>query len=215
MNYFAHGRGTLDRPYCLAGTATPDWLNVVDRRMRARRVNAEKYVNDPNSHLADVARGIVQHHHDDGWFHQTRAFAELSLAFTVQIRDICVDDPGMRPSFLGHILVELLLDSWLIESNPDDLDRYYASMESLDREQVATAINLIATKSSDRLPYMIERFCTERFLYDYLQDETLLVRLNQIMKRVGLPEVPDGLADWLPGARRDVRRRAAELLTDS
>ena len=36
MNYFAHGYAFLDDPYFLAGTAVPDWLSVIDRRMRAR-----------------------------------------------------------------------------------------------------------------------------------------------------------------------------------
>lgn len=212
MNYFAHGREVLDQPYVLAGVATPDWLNVVDRRMKTRRVSAEQFIDAPDRILAAVARGIVLHHDDDRWFHQTRAFAELSLAFTVQIRDICRDDPGMRPSFLGHIMVELLLDAHLIGSNIDKLDHYYDSMSGIAVAQVATAINRIATKKSSRLENLIERFCLERFLYDYLEDEKLLRRVNQVMKRVGLQAVPPEMENWLPGARRDVTARAVELL---
>ncbi len=215
MNYFAHGRRFIDKPYVLAGTATPDWLNVVDRRMRARQAKAESFVDDVDAKIAAVAKGVVQHHNDDRWFHQTRAFAELSLAFTVQIRDLCGADPGMRPSFLGHIMVELLLDSHLIEEAPAELDRYYAGLRGLDRAIVADAINRLATKQSDRLEMLIERFCAERFLYDYLQDETLLKRLNQVMRRVGLDSVPPEMVDWLPQAGIDVRKRASELLTDT
>ena len=40
MNYFAHGRHFIDQPYLLAGTAVPDWLNVVDRSVRARPARA-------------------------------------------------------------------------------------------------------------------------------------------------------------------------------
>jgi hypothetical protein len=36
MNYFAHGIRFLDRPWFLAGTATPDWLSVADRKVRLR-----------------------------------------------------------------------------------------------------------------------------------------------------------------------------------
>lgn len=215
MNYFAHGRHLLDDPYRLAGTATPDWLNVVDRRMRTRRAVAEAHLDESDPALAAVAAGIVRHHQDDHWFHQTRAFAELNLAFTVQIRDMCRDDPGMRPSFLGHIMVELLLDAHLIESDRKQLDRYYEALESLERDRVAAAINRLATRQSDRLEMLIQRFCTERFLYDYLWDEKLLGRLNQVMRRVGLEPVPSEMLGWLPAARQVVRDRAAELLTPS
>jgi hypothetical protein len=212
MNYFAHGQRFVDQPFVLAGTATPDWLNVVDRRMRTRKAKAETFVDDEDTVLASVATGIVQHHSDDQWFHQTRAFAELSLGFTVQIRDLCGQDPGMRPSFLGHIMVELLLDAHLIENEPARLDDYYAAIASVDTAAVAGAINRLATRQSDKLEYLIHRFCSERFLYDYLEDEKLLVRVNQVMKRVGLQAVPPEMADWLSPARRDVRERAAELL---
>ena len=108
MNYFAHGLQFVQEPYLLAGTAVPDWLNVVDRRVRVRSKAALPFVDDPDDRTAAVARGVVRHHEDDAWFHRTRAFAELSWNFTVVIHDALSPDPGLRPSFLGHILVELL-----------------------------------------------------------------------------------------------------------
>ncbi len=110
MNYFAHGRQFVDRPYFLVGTAVPDLLNVVNRRVRARRKLAEPFVDDANPHIAALAGGIVRHHEDDDWFHRTKPFTELSLQFTVRIRDWQSEDTSMRPLFLGHILVELLLE---------------------------------------------------------------------------------------------------------
>ncbi|MFI4877092.1 MAG: hypothetical protein ACIALR_17190, partial [Blastopirellula sp. JB062] len=118
MNYFAHGRRFLDRPYFLAGTAVPDWLNVVDRKMRARSKLALPHCDSADPYLAEVARGVVQHHYDDDWFHRTSAFGELSWRFTVLIRDQVGADDGLRPSFLGHITVELLLDAELAAQNP-------------------------------------------------------------------------------------------------
>jgi hypothetical protein len=105
MNFFAHGQPYLDEPYFLAGTAIPDWLSVLDRRVRARTKLAEPFIEDPDENVAQIARGIIQHHVDDHWFHQSRAFTELSLDFTVRIRDWQTADAGLRPMFLGHILV--------------------------------------------------------------------------------------------------------------
>src|SRR5688500_17142366 len=146
MNYFAHGRRFTAQPYFLAGTAVPDWLSVVDRRMRLPSKRARPVVDDPDPRRAALAGGVVQHHHDDRWFHQTRAFAELSLGFSAALRTWLSDDEGFRPSFLGHILVELLLDAELIRDEPEQLDRYYAALESLDVAFVAAAINSMATR---------------------------------------------------------------------
>ena len=53
MNYFAHALPFLDSPYFAAGTAVPDWLNVVDRRVRCRSRHARAFCENPRP---DVAR---------------------------------------------------------------------------------------------------------------------------------------------------------------
>lgn len=212
MNYFAHGRAFTGEPYFLAGTATPDWLSVIDRKMRARSKLAEPFIHDRDPRIAQLARGIQRHHADDAWFHQTAAFSELSLAFTVQIRDLLPPDDGFRPSFLGHILVELLLDATLVEDDPPRLDAYYAALASLDAEVVQAGVNAMATKTTDRLTLLLPRFLRERFLYDYLQDAKLLTRLGHVMQRIGLPPLPAQLAELFPAMRRAVRMRQGELL---
>ena len=212
MNYFAHGRDSIDDPYFLTGTAVPDWLSVVDRGMRAKSKSAKLYLDHEDKRVSALAAGIVRHHHDDRWFHRTRAFAELSLQFTERVRDVLPGDDGFRPSFLGHILVELLLDAELIAEDPDRLDAYYAAFDQIDVQFVANTINSMATRQSDRLVGLIPLFCSERFLYDYVQDEKLLWRLNHVMRRVKLPRLPDQFLDILPNARQCVHERRGELL---
>jgi hypothetical protein len=214
MNYFAHGRPYVDDVYFLVGTAVPDWLSVIDRRMRVRSRDVEPFARQANGPVAALAAGILRHHRDDQKFHQTRAFAELSLQLTETVRRVLSSDDGFRPSFLGHILVEILLDATLIAEDRKRLDDYYDALGRADLQLVAGAINQMATRPSDLLPEFIGKFCAMRFLYDYLQDEKLLWRLNHVMRRVGLAPLPDAFASILPEARRDVRRRRDELLAD-
>jgi hypothetical protein len=214
MNYLAHGWRFADQPYFLAGTAVPDWLSVIDRKMRARGKTAALFVDDADEDLAALARGIVQHHHDDAWFHQTTTFNELSLAFTLQIREVLPADDGFRPSFLGHILIELLLDATLTEEEPARLDRYYAALSQTDPIFLQAAINRLATRQSDKVAYLITRFLQERFLYDYAEDGKLLVRLNHVMRRVSLPQLPAELAELFPTMRETVRQRRNDLLAE-
>ena len=214
MNYLAHGWRFADQPYFLAGTAVPDWLSVIDRKMRARGKTAALYVDDAEENLAALARGIVQHHQDDEWFHQTTVFNELSLAFTMQIRDVLPTDDGFRPSFLGHILVELLLDATLTEEEPARLDGYYVALSQADPVFLQAAINRLSTRQSDKVAYLVTRFLQERFLYDYAEDGKLLVRLNHVMRRVGLPQLPGDMKMLFPAMRDAVRNRRHELLPE-
>jgi hypothetical protein len=213
MNYFAHGREFIEQPYVLAGTAVPDWLSVVDRRVRVRSRNARRLVDDPDPRIAAVARGIVRHHDDDQWFHRTPAFAELSWRFTLLVRDALSPDPGLRPSFLGHILVELLLDAALIAEQIEVLEAYYEAVDRLDSGVVADTVHRIAQRCPDQLAWFIRRFHQERFLFDYLDDRRLLYRLNQVMRRARLAALPEALLGILPEARQAVTRRKDELLT--
>ena len=159
MNYFAHARPFLDNPYFVAGTAVPDWLSVLDRKMRVRSTAAQTLASHTDGRVAALAAGIVQHHHDDGWFHQTRAFAELNLQLTAAVREVLPQDDGFRPSFLGHILVEILLDAALIAAAPDQLDAYYEALNSVDPQLVGEVVNQMATRPSDLWPVFIPHFC--------------------------------------------------------
>src|SRR4029077_5099287 len=135
-----------------------DWLSVIDRKIRLRSKTAAAFVADADPLLAAVARGVVQHHADDAHFHALPAFNELSLAFAVEIRDALPGDEGFRPSFLGHILVELLLDSAIAEAHPERLDAFYAALAKLDPVAVEIAICRLATRPTDRITSLLPRF---------------------------------------------------------
>ena len=59
---------------------------------------------------------------------------------------------------------------------------------------------------------MFYGFRRERVLWDYLEDGKLLVRLNQVMRRLGLGELPGRFGQLLAEARRLVESRKTELL---
>ena len=212
MNYFAHGWRFTDDPYFLAGTAVPDWLCAADRGVRVRSKQAMIRIEDSDSATAAIARGICQHHADDRWFHDSRAFVELSLDFSARIRQALPGEEGLRSWFLGHILVEILLDAALIEEDPERLKNYYAALDDIEPVVVEATVNRIASRRAKQLTQFIGLFRRERFLWDYAQDEKLCARLNQVMRRVGLPSLLPSFAELLPEMREAVRQRKSELL---
>ena len=146
MNYFAHGRRFVNQPYFMAGTSVPDWLPVLDRRIKARPKGVRPFLDHEDPDLSAMAAGILQHHHDDGWFHVSEPFIKLSMACTGHWRELLGKQSGLRCRFLGHVLVELLLDAELIRRDPDLLDEYYQVMESLDGERVEKLVSTMTTK---------------------------------------------------------------------
>ncbi len=212
VNYFAHAMHFLDRPYFAAGTGVPDWLSVADRGVRVTAKSAELLAEDPQPDVAAVARGIMQHIGDDRRFHTSRAFAELSMELTAAAREVLGPDTTFRPPFLGHLLVEVVLDASLVAEDPARLEAYYRTLRCVDASLVEQVVNRIASRPTQRLAPLIVGFCREQILRDYLEDGKLFVRLNQVMRRVNLAPLPDGFRNLLPEARRRVEDRKAELL---
>jgi len=212
VNYFAHALPHLDRPYFLAGTALPDWLSVIDRKLRLRPRLLEPHRESENADVRELVAGIAQHLEDDGWFHVTRGFVETSAEIGLLFRTRLQGSDGFRCGFLGHIVTELLMDAALIERNPRLLETYYRQLDSVDPQTVAAAVETIAGRAAHRLTEFVTLFLRERILWDYQTDEDLLRRLNQVLRRVTLSPLPAEAAGWLSVARVRVVERLPELL---
>jgi len=212
LNYFAHGIRFLDRPYFLIGTAMPDLLSVVDRDVRLRARLVEPFVIDDDDRASQFAAGVLQHLHDDRWFHKTRGFFEVTGELTRLFREHVDGDDRFRAAFLGHIVTELLLDRVLHANHPGDMDRYYAALETVDRTLIEQAVNRMARQPTQQLATFLGLFQRERFLYDYADSERLLFRLNQVMNRVKLPPLPDSTITVLEAGATVVGQRWRELL---
>jgi hypothetical protein len=66
MNFLCHALPYLnDDPLLAISTGIPDWLSVIDRKIRARRKLAEQHVNSEDSELRSVA-GVCRNQHDFG-----------------------------------------------------------------------------------------------------------------------------------------------------
>ena len=213
MNYFSHAVDYLHAPLFMAGTAVPDMLSVIDRKVRVRSRHLKPLWYDSDPDVVEIARGIHQHLEDDRWFHANLTFQQLNLQFSQSLREVNPDDQSMRPRFLGHILIELILDALLISQRPGQLEEYYEKMEQVDSARIQAVINRVARTPTYEFVRFFEAFCRERFLFDYGDDERLAYRLNQVMNRVGLEPLGDPVVALFPGFRQQVSLLQHELLT--
>ncbi|TWU14945.1 hypothetical protein CA54_38150 [Symmachiella macrocystis] len=212
VNYFAHGIRYTDRPYFLAGTATPDWLSMADRRVRLRPQHVQPFADGSGQPQAEFAAGVLQHMEDDDRFHRSAAFFEVSGALLPLFRKLLEPHDGFRPGFLAHIVTELLMDAVLIERHPEMLRAYYAAIDAVDADSIQRCVNAMAKKPTERLAAVLPLFTREGFLWDYLDSERLLYRLNQVMRRVKLQPLPPETTTVLDESRLLVRARIDDLI---
>ena len=212
MNYFSHAIRFLDRPVFAVATGLPDMLSVADRSVRLRSRLIKPFQETASPFETEVASGALQHLEDDVWFHRTRAFIETSAELTRLFRDAIGVGDGMRCSFLGHIVTELQLDGVLAERYPHLLDRYYDLIGDADAMAIQACVNRMAARQTERLAILIPKFHQEQFLRDYTEPSRLRFRLNQVMLRVRLEQLPEVLEEALTESWRIVESRAEALL---
>lgn len=211
MNYFAHAWRFLDRPEFVTGTALPDWLSVVNRRLRFRNAQLAEALSHRDLRLVEVAMGIHQHLVDDAKFHNSQAFSACLVMVLRTIRPFLNGVP-VPPVFLSHLLMEVLLDAQLLESLDRGVEQYYGALEKVCPAWTEWAAGEILGQPVIGLAEFVKLFCKERILRDYSDDRTLLVRINQVMRRVRLPPLEDSFLEALRLARPLVGQQAHRLL---
>ena len=72
----------------------------------------------------------------------------MCLALTVDIRELLAGDSGFRPSFLGHILVEILLDAALIAARISAGSTLLRGAGALDPAAGQRAVHRMTTGAS-------------------------------------------------------------------
>jgi hypothetical protein len=184
----------------------------VNRKVRLRPKALQPFLDHPDAFVSALATGAQRHLDDDGWFHSTRGFAEVTAELGLLFRQRLNGSDGFRCGFLGHLALELLLDAILWEQYPAAMDHYYELIASIDPARVEDVVTEIAGVRPERLAYFIDLYREEQILRDYADDNRLLRRLNQVLRRVTLSPLPETAADWLAEARQIVRARVADVL---
>lgn len=216
MNYLAHAIEVLDAPWIVAGTSLPDWLRVVDKRLRLKPATLLALPLEHRSAAHQLRAGVIRHHDDDTKFHTDPRFDELSHEAVSAVRALS-PDPRLRASALGHILVEMLLDAALDEANPGTLERYYQAIDDVDARELAAIVGRWSSPlhiaSVARIPELLERFRRARFLFSYRTDDGVVDSLEGVCWRAGLAPPPPGTVDVVARMRPLVRAAATVLLS--
>ena len=214
MNCFAHSIPFFDQPYFAVGTCIPDWLTACDRKCRARKKKAAAWVEDADPILAAVAAGVVQHHEDDYWFHGSAIFTRINMELAIEYREQFGNSQTMRASLIGHIVIEMLLDAYLESQFPGSMELMYGWIAELDADKVQACINRFASKPTTKLVGEIERFQSERYLFDYLKDSGVRYRMNNVLGRLKLELMPEESVAWVGEKRKQVYQHAEKLLAE-
>lgn len=212
MNFLGHFYldESLGSPWFMAGAASPDLMSVYGGHHRLRPGMLKRISWTPKGAEKPFIAGIHRHFDTDAWFHQSPIFHDQVHALAAMIRK---DFPGLNlrhPSFIGHILFELVLDKVLLEDIPGLCDRFYAAWHTIDSDRIQEISRRITGYPMEGYDSYVRQFRERAYLYRYADTSHIEMVLHRILHRVHLedsPDIPDSVLMILIAACETEARR--------
>ena len=213
MNFLAHGRNYLADPLRLFGTAFPDLARIANRRARIREGDETALREHSDPDMRAVGEGITIHLLENKWFHASTAFQSTQSEITAILRKRFAEETGFRASVVSHLALELLLDDILIQQRPARVADFYRSLELVPDSLRAQCLQYVVPQIADTFDAVFQRFLRSRFLEDYADPSKLTQRMNGIIGRAGMDELPEGFSEVWQELRWLVESESETLLT--
>jgi hypothetical protein len=181
MNFLSHYYFDRDTTNCYhtLGTVLPDLLKNADKTIN---IHPEK-LHHPDKNINDILLGWHKHVEVDRFFHSSGFFVERSHAVKNLLAPAITGSP-VKPFFLGHIALEILLDNLLITNNKVSVDDFYGHLNSCKTEVIKEFLNFSGLKDTDRFFKFYDGFKTSRYLESYVHNHQVTYALKRICMRV-------------------------------
>ncbi|MCY1513280.1 hypothetical protein D9M68_477690 [compost metagenome] len=184
MNFLSHFY--FDRKnsssYEVTGAILPDLIKNANKEWNFYPQKQEAlFLTDPVQH--ELLNGWKKHLEVDKRFHSSLFFEEHTTALKALLKPI-LQDSAVRPSFLAHIGVELLLDHLLIENRKIDLQDFYTRLENCDEAALSRFLTCCGLSDSQPFLDFFQRFKSARYLFSYQKTENISYALQRICMRI-------------------------------
>ncbi|MDP3468859.1 MAG: hypothetical protein Q8S11_11030 [Daejeonella sp.] len=183
MNFLSHfyfDRHSED-PHLVLGAVLPDLLKNArkDWNLHPER-NAELFSSNFES---SILKGWRRHMIVDRQFHNSGFFAEHTACIKKAIIP-ALKDSVVRPSFLAHISLELMLDSTLLTENHIQSVDFYSHLRQSDREAIDRFLKLNRIDDTTQFFNFFDKFIQSNYLETYRESHNVMYALNRICMRI-------------------------------
>lgn len=184
MNFLSHyyfDRASEDANVVM-GTVLPDLIkNAAKEANLYPQKNEFLFKGNPDEE--NLLAGWKRHLAVDLFFHSSHFFLEKTTELKQLIKPI-VENTSVRPSFLAHIGLELLLDHLLIEHNLIQVNHFYDKLNAVKKESLSDFLEHCNLKQPEVFFNFLEKFISSKYLLSYQQLENISYALNRICMRL-------------------------------
>jgi hypothetical protein len=161
------------------GTVLPDLLKNADKNIILHPEKLRHHQNNINS----IIKGWQKHLDIDRHFHSSGFFILHSRGLKKVLRPVIEGSP-VKPFFLGHIAIELILDNLLLTTHKITVDEFYNHLDSCDEEVIREFLSFSGLRNPDVFLTFFESFKKHRYLATYTNTEQVAYALKRICMRV-------------------------------
>jgi hypothetical protein len=181
MNFLSHYYFDRDGTNCYhtLGTVLPDLLKNADKTIV---LHPEK-LHHVNASVNCIVTGWNKHLAVDRYFHSSDFFLSHSHQLKKLLAPVIEGSP-VKPFFLGHIALELILDNLLITTNKITAHSFYEHMMGCDKEIIQEFLTAAGLKDSTRFFRFFEGFKKDGYLHTYAETTQIAYALKRICMRV-------------------------------
>ncbi len=181
MNFLSHfyfDRET-DDCYFILGTVLPDLLKNADKTII---IHPEK-LQHTNSDVNALIKGWNKHLEVDRYFHSSDFFLTHSHQLKKLLAPVIEGSP-VKPFFLGHIALELILDNLLITTNKIEAHSFYEHIADCANEPIHEFLTSADLKDTTKFFRFFDGFKRDGYLHTYSETPKIAYALKRICMRV-------------------------------
>ena len=181
MNFLSHYYFDRHSTNCyhILGTVLPDLLKNADKTIILHPEKLRHHKDSVNC----LIEGWQKHLDVDRHFHSSEFFTVHSRGLKEVLRPVIEGSP-VKPFFLGHIAIELILDNLLLTTDKVTVDGFYAHLGSCDEEVINEFLTFSGLHNTDVFLTFFEAFKKHRYLETYVDASQVAYALKRICMRV-------------------------------
>ena len=181
MNFLSHYYFDRDETNCyhILGTVLPDLLKNADKTIV---LHPEK-LNHTNPDINSIITGWNKHLDVDRYFHSSDFFLHHSHQLKLLLAPVIEGSP-VKPFFLGHIGLELILDNLLLTTQKLSVQNFYDQLEACNNEVIAEFLAFAELKDDTRFFKFFAGFKSSAYLHTYAETLQVAYALKRICMRV-------------------------------
>lgn len=164
------------------GVVLPDFIKNAHKDYNLYPLKI-RHLFEEEPHQISILNGWKKHLEVDQIFHSSPFFQQHTNELKQLILPTCENSP-VKPFFLAHIGLELILDHLLTVNGLVNINTFYDQLSSANKTALNDFLHTSSLEDTDVFFKFLSNFISSRYLFSYQKIENIAYALNQICKRL-------------------------------